>query len=310
MGISFSVIQKLMEQSDIKHQIHKHSDLTKFGRIHHTIVAKSHDDDVPDIMTIDEFVDQCVDEHTTWIGEIKSAVAAAVRSGGFVTNQFITFSDTALLQLRELAGLAKTLNDDYFIISFAEQTSATTGLIQFVFPVISVIDISEEVPVNVIQYEDNHFVLKHVCYDIFYSAYDIIDMLSIGNQVSLKKTTETKYAPLAELRRVFLEAVYDYQCLEYAPRLRVDPKIDAHDIEQLLLEVNDKLSKQEIFTCKICGKHYTISEDERKWYAEKNFKLPKKCSSCRESIRQEKRQKENAEWLSSYYHDLGYGDEF
>ena len=310
MTISFSAIQALLEQSDLKRQLHTHHDLAKFGQIHHVIVAKSRDENTPNIMTIDEFVDQCVKEYDTWIGEIKSAVAAAVRSGGFVTNPFIIFSDTALLQLRELAGLAKTLPDDYFIISFAEQSSATTGLTQFVFPVISVIDISEEVPVNVIQYEDNHFILKHVCYNIFYSAYDILDMLSIGNQVSLNKTIETKYAPLAELRRVFLEAVYDYQCIEYAPRMRVNPKIDAHDIEQLLLEANEKLSKQEIFTCKICGKHYTISEDERKWYAEKNFKLPKKCSACRESARQEKRRKEHAEYLRDYYHDLGYGDEF
>lgn len=301
MPISFDTIQALIEQSDMKRQIQKHHDLAKFNRIHHKIVAKSH---------IDDFVDQCVNEHNTWIGEIKSAVTAAVRSGGFVTNQFIIFSDSALLQLRELAGLAKTLNDDYFIISFAEQTSPTTGLTQFVFPVVSVIDISEEVPINVIQYEDNHFVLKHVGNDVFYSAYDIIDMLSVGNQVSIKKTIETKYTSLAELRRAFLEAVYDYQCIEYAPRLRVDPKIDIHDIEQLLLEANDKLSQQEIFTCKICGKHYTISEEERKWYAEKNFKLPKKCSACRESARQEKRQKERAEYLRSYYRGLGFDDEF
>lgn len=97
MALAFSTIQALMEQSDIKHQIRKHSELAKFGRIHHVIVAKTHDDDAPNIMTIDEFVDQCVKEYDTWIGEIKSAVAVAVRSGGFVANPFIIFSDSALL---------------------------------------------------------------------------------------------------------------------------------------------------------------------------------------------------------------------
>ena len=173
--IPVEIIKKLMIESGMKYQIQTHPDLSKFGRIHHVIVARTNDN--KDAMTIDEFVGRCIDEYNEYIGEIKSAVTAAVRSGNWVSNQIILFSDSALLLLRELSGLAKTLNDDYFIISFAEQTSATTGLIQFVFPVISVIDISEEVPVNVIQYEDNHFVLKHVCYDIFYSAYDKLTII-------------------------------------------------------------------------------------------------------------------------------------
>ncbi len=304
--IELGTIKRLMTESDIKYQIQTHHELSKFGRIHHVIVTNNPDTDA---MKLDDFVERCVDEYNEYIGDVKASVTAAVRSGGWVSNQVIlnNFSDTALLQLRELAELAKTLNDEYFVISYAEQMSETTGLIQFVSPVISVIDISEEVPVNVIQYEYNHFILKHVGDDLFYSAYDIIDMLSIGNQVSLNKTIETKYAPLAELRRVFLESIYDYQCIEYAPRYRVDPKIDAHDIEQLLLEANEKLSQQEVFTCKSCGRHYTISEDERKWYSDKGFKLPKKCSSCRYDERRKRQRDERAEEMKAYYRELGFG---
>lgn len=301
--IPLEIIKKLMTQSGIKYQIQTHHDLSKFRQIHHVIVSRKPDEGV---MTIDDFVNRCVDEHTEYIGEIKSAVTAAVRSGNWVSNQVILFSDTALLQLRELAGLAKTLDDDYFVISFAEQTSETTGLKQFVCPVISVIDISEEEPINLIAFENLNFVFKNVGYNCYYSAYDILDMLSIGNQVTLTKE-ESNYFTLSDIRQECMSRIYEYQCLEFWSNIRIDPKLDAHDIEQLLIEANQKLAKQEIFTCKSCGRHYTISEDERKWYADKKFKLPKKCASCRHDERRQRREAERAEEMRRYYHDLGFG---
>lgn len=279
--VPIEIIKKLMTESGIKYQIQTHPDFSKFGRIHHVIVARTNNTD--GTMTIDEFVNRCVDEHNEYIGEIKSAVIAAVRSGNWVSNQIILFSDTALLQLRELAGLAKTLDDDYFVISFAEQTSGSTGLKQFVCPVISVIDVSEEEPINLIVFENLHFVFKNVGYNCYYSAYDILDMLSIGNQVSLSK--ESNYHSLSDIKRECMSSIYEFQCLEFWSPIRLDPKLDMHDIENLLLEANEKLAEQEIFTCKSCGRHYTISEDERKWYSDKGFKLPKKCASCRHDER-------------------------
>ena len=301
--IPVEIIKKLMIESGMKYQIQTHPDLSKFGRIHHVIVARTNDN--KDAMTIDEFVGRCIDEYNEYIGEIKSAVTAAVRSGNWVSNQIILFSDSALLLLRELSGLAKTLNDDYFIISFAEQTSETTGLKQFVQPVISVIDVSEQEPINLIALDNLHLVFKHVGYNCYYSAYDITDMMSIGNQVSLTKKVD--YASLSEIRHACLTGIYEYQCLEYMSPISIDPKISSHDIEQLLLEANEKLSEQEIFTCKSCGKHYTISEDERKWYNDKGFKLPKRCSSCRYDERQKRQHDERAEHMKAIYRELGFG---
>lgn len=301
--ITLEIIKKLMTESNIKYQIQSHPYLSKFGRIHHVIVTNKPD---ADAMKLDDFVERSVDEYNEYIGDVKAAVTAAVRSGGWVSNQIILFSDSALLLLRELAGLAKTLDDDYFVISFAEQTSETTGLRQFVQPVISVIDISEEEPINLITLENLKFVFKNVGYNYYYSAYDITDMMSIGNQVSLL-TENAQYDSLSEIRQACLDRIYDYQCFEFFGHIRVDPKISSNDIEQLLIEANRKLAEQEIFTCKSCGKHYTISEDEKKWYAGKGFKLPKKCASCRYDERQKRRRDERAEQMKEMYRELGFG---
>jgi len=300
--IALELIKKLMTESGIKYQIQSHHELSKFGRIHHVIVTNNPD---ADAMKLDDFVERSVDEYHEYIADVKAAVTAAVRSGGWVSNQIILFSDTALLQLRELSGLAKTLDDDYFIISFAEQTSETTGLRQFVQPVISVIDISEEEPINLIAFENLKFIVKNVGYNCYYSAYDILDMMSIGNQVTLTK--ESNYYSLSDIKQECMSSIYEYQCLEFWSNIRIDPKLDMHDIDQILIEANQKLSEQEIFTCKSCGKHYTISEDERKWYADRKFNLPKKCSSCRYDERRKRRDAERAAEMKEMYQELGFG---
>ena len=300
--IALELIKKLMTESGIKYQIQSHHELSKFGRIHHVIVTNNPD---ADAMKLDDFVERSVDEYHEYIGDVKAAVTAAVRNGGWVSNQTILFSDSALLQLRELAGLAKTLDDDYFIISFAEQTSETTGLRQFVQPVISVIDVSEEEPINLIALENLRFVVKNVGYNCYYSAYDILDMLSIGNQVTLSK--ESNYFSLSDIKRECMSGIYEYQCLEFWSNIRIDPKLNIEDVNSIVLEANQKLSEQEIFTCKICGKHYTISDDERKWYTDKGFKLPKKCASCRYDDRRKRQRDEHAEEMKAYYRELGFG---
>ena len=35
--------------------------------------------------------------------------------------------------------------------------------------------------------------------------------------------------------------------------------------------------------CKDCGDNFVITADEQKWYAEKGFKEPKRCKSCRDA---------------------------
>lgn len=38
--------------------------------------------------------------------------------------------------------------------------------------------------------------------------------------------------------------------------------------------------------CKECGDNFVITVDDQKWYAEKGFKAPKRCKSCRALRRQ------------------------
>lgn len=303
MAIPIEILKKLMTETDLKYQIEEHHAFDKFYDIHHVIVAR---EDGLGAMTIDEFVDRCVDEYNEYIGEIKSAVTAAVRSGSKVSNQIILFSNDALLLLKQLVSLAKSLKDNnFFIISFAEQQSTTTGLKQFVQPVISVIDISEEVPIDMIMLDNLAFVVKNVGRNCYYSAYDIIDMKPLGNY-SVTLAGNIYYRTLSEIRDECLDRIYDYICLEYWSPIQINPKFDAKDVEAIILEANQKMSEQEIFTCKVCENHYTISEKERKWYAERNFKLPKKCASCRHEARQKKIDEERDRDSEDMYQAYGF----
>ena len=38
-------------------------------------------------------------------------------------------------------------------------------------------------------------------------------------------------------------------------------------------------------TCKDCGKEFTVSEQEQKWYKDRDFDLPKRCPECRKAKR-------------------------
>ena len=37
--------------------------------------------------------------------------------------------------------------------------------------------------------------------------------------------------------------------------------------------------------CKECGKQFTVTTEEAKWYEKKGFELPKRCLECRKSRR-------------------------
>lgn len=45
-----------------------------------------------------------------------------------------------------------------------------------------------------------------------------------------------------------------------------------------------------IKTCKQCGKEFTLSEGDIKYYEYKKYKLPERCKQCREKNREEKKQ--------------------
>lgn len=45
------------------------------------------------------------------------------------------------------------------------------------------------------------------------------------------------------------------------------------------------MNKDVKITCKDCGKEFTISEQEQKWYEEKGFQMPKRCPKCRKNKR-------------------------
>lgn len=40
-----------------------------------------------------------------------------------------------------------------------------------------------------------------------------------------------------------------------------------------------------IIKCADCGKEFEVSAEERKWYEDKGFELPKRCTECRKARR-------------------------
>lgn len=40
-----------------------------------------------------------------------------------------------------------------------------------------------------------------------------------------------------------------------------------------------------VIECKDCGKKFTVSEQEQKWYEDRKFDLPKRCPDCRKAKR-------------------------
>ena len=44
-----------------------------------------------------------------------------------------------------------------------------------------------------------------------------------------------------------------------------------------------------IVECAECGKVFTISAEEKEWYKEKGFKIPKRCPKCRKNRRNARR---------------------
>ena len=64
--------------------------------------------------------------------------------------------------------------------------------------------------------------------------------------------------------------------------------------------------------CKDCGKSFSISLDEEKFYTSKGLQIPKRCKECRKNRKEEKKQEESRikaeqdekELLSSISHTL------
>lgn len=43
-----------------------------------------------------------------------------------------------------------------------------------------------------------------------------------------------------------------------------------------------------VIKCQDCGITFSISEDEKKWYEEKGFEVPKRCKKCRKARKAKK----------------------
>lgn len=60
-------------------------------------------------------------------------------------------------------------------------------------------------------------------------------------------------------------------------------------------EAAESFNNGDTVECKECGEKFSITVEEKKWYAEKGYKLPKRCPACRYKRRQAAQNKEKAD---------------
>lgn len=60
-------------------------------------------------------------------------------------------------------------------------------------------------------------------------------------------------------------------------------------------EAVESFNKGDTVVCRDCGETFCITVEEKKWYAEKGYKLPKRCSECRFKRRQAAKEKAEAD---------------
>lgn len=53
------------------------------------------------------------------------------------------------------------------------------------------------------------------------------------------------------------------------------------------------MSDRTTIKCVDCGNTFSITTEEKQWYEEKGFKVPKRCKKCRERRKAERNGKEN-----------------
>lgn len=56
-------------------------------------------------------------------------------------------------------------------------------------------------------------------------------------------------------------------------------------------KMNDKLASGEftVHKCKDCSKFFIITKDEKRYFAERNLNMPKRCSACRRKRKNNRR---------------------
>ena len=54
-----------------------------------------------------------------------------------------------------------------------------------------------------------------------------------------------------------------------------------------------EINERQVVICVECGKPFTISDNERQWFIDKNLALPKRCFPCRQKRKQEREATKN-----------------
>lgn len=251
-------------------------------------------------------IDRFIDEYNEYIPDIKANILAAIRSNSYVRSYIKIFDEESIKELKRIKETIMDGTDENFVLCFTSRTDSV-GLEWFCKPVCFVVDVYETIQSKQIKLEG--LALKIV--DSFeipvFMAYDITDGLSVGDAVNEEHMEKARFSSAGEILSYY-KGWKNYETLEWAcdVTIRFNPsKTSERYIQEKLDEINDDIMKEwkdkNLITCKCCKRHFYLSADEKKWYDEKGFKYPHRCSSCRRTSRMKARDEMNR----SYDDDCG-----
>jgi len=256
-------------------------------------------------------IDRIIDEHNEYLPDIKANILAAVRSNSYIRSHIKIFDEESINELQRIKHAITDGTDENFVLCFTSRTDSV-GLEWFCKPGCFVVDVYETIQSKQIKLEGLKLKTVYNFEIPLFMAYDIIDGLSVGNAVNEEHMTKARFSSAGEILSYY-KGWKNYDTLEGCCDviIRFNPsKTSEKYIQEKLDEINDDIMKElkdkNLIKCKVCERHFYLSADEKKWYDDKGFKYPHRCSSCRRSSRMKARDEQNLSY-DDYYRFFGLG---
>lgn len=221
---------------------------------------------------------------------VQSQVLDRIRngSGGRQALQHTLFDQEGYEILKEYVSIIESSDDKDFIFTY-RRNILTCGIIQYRDPVLFVMDVDHEDIPKSVRYVDGEFKLvdDEDSTITYYQLYDVYDGLSVGDPFcDIETDIMTPMSP-DELTKEFKYWLSSSEYVDTICIKNVDP-----ECESVMENLNGILKKCDVRQCRTCDHLFIMTGEEKKWYADKGYRLPKSCHSCRYDKRRVQRNRE------------------